>query len=227
VVVAGLWAGRLTGRWPLPRAVLGTAAVAGGTAVVVTAVAGTGFGWVAALGTPVSAHNWSLSSAAGRLGALVLRLAGSDAAAWAADHAIAAWRWFGFAAAAAAALLVWSRRTRLGPVYALGLILGALVVFGPAIRPWYLLWGLIPLAAAAPPGVPRQWSAAACGVLALAVLPDGFGPDLVEIGRAAAGGAVAVAIVLAADLTRPTETVTGTTREGTTTAAAGTAEYPP
>jgi hypothetical protein len=43
------------------------------------------------------------------------------------------------------AALVGTYRARLSPVYGLGIVLVALVAFGPAIRPWYVLWGLVPL----------------------------------------------------------------------------------
>ncbi|MFI6762131.1 polyprenol phosphomannose-dependent alpha 1,6 mannosyltransferase MptB [Micromonospora sp. NPDC050417] len=193
VFVAPLWAGQLAGRWRTPRALAGTAVVAIGTTVVVTAVAGTGYGWIAALDTPVSAANWSLSSALGRATRALLELIGADVA----PHAVSFWRWAGLAVALAAGLLLWLRRDELGPVYALGLGLGALVLFGPAIRPWYLLWGLVPVAAAAAEGRLRRWAALACAGLAVIILPDGFAPGVAELGQALLGGGLAALLVLA------------------------------
>ena len=72
---------RATGRWRELKAGLGTAAVAAGTTVVLTALAGTGFGWIHALGTPASPSNWSLTSALARLTARVLDLIGVGVAA--------------------------------------------------------------------------------------------------------------------------------------------------
>ncbi|MFK3985422.1 polyprenol phosphomannose-dependent alpha 1,6 mannosyltransferase MptB [Micromonospora sp. NPDC050397] len=194
VFVAPLWAGQLTGRWRTVRALAGTAVVAAGTTVAVTALAGTGYGWITALDTPVSAANWSPSSALGRATRTLLELIGADVA----PHAVSFWRWAGLAVALAAGLLLWLRRDELGPVYALGLGLGALVLLGPAIRPWYLLWGLVPIAAAAADGRLRHWAALACAGLAVIILPDGFAPGPAQLGQAVLGGGLATLLVLAA-----------------------------
>lgn len=173
VFVAPLWAARLTGPLARSRAWLATATVSAATAFGVTALAGTGVGWIGALHTPVSSGNWSPSSTMGRLTRLLLEQIGADVA----PHAVTFWRWAGLVAVLGAGSVAWLRRDRLGPVHALGLALGAVVVFGPAIRPWYLLWAVLPLAGSAPERT-RRFCAAACAVLAVAVLPDGFAPDL-------------------------------------------------
>jgi alpha-1,6-mannosyltransferase len=194
VFIAPIWAAQLAGGWARVRAALGTATAATGTAIVVTAVAGTGYGWIGALQTPVSTHNWSLSSALGRATRLLLETIGADVA----SQAMSLWRWIGLAAAMVAGLVVWLRRDQLGPVYALGLGLGGVVVFGPALRPWYLLWGLVPIAAAAPDGPMRRWAAWACGGLAVVILPSGFAPQLSQVGQVALGGGLAVLAVVVA-----------------------------
>lgn len=178
--VASIWSYRLHGRARLVRTGLATATVAAVTTVAATAAAGTGYGWIGALGTPVSAHNWSLTGTLGRL-----------------TGAVPAWRFLGAAAIAVVLLLVWRRRHSLGPVYALGLGLAAVALLGPAIRPWYVLWALFPIAAAAPPGRVRRWAAAGSGVLALAVLPDGFSPDARQLAFAVSGGGLAALALLA------------------------------
>lgn len=198
--VALIWAGQAVGRWPRLKAVGGTALVAVGTAVGVTWIAGTGFGWVGALRTPVTADSWSLTSALGRTTASLL--AAFDASLGTAP--VTGWRLAGMCAAAAAALLVWHRRRAVGPVQGVGLVLGGVVVFGPAVRPWYLLWAVVPLAAAAPFGRAARHAAAASAVLTLVVLPDGFAPDLGTLGFAVIGGCLAVALlVMAAFATQP------------------------
>ncbi|WP_327365189.1 polyprenol phosphomannose-dependent alpha 1,6 mannosyltransferase MptB [Streptomyces sp. NBC_01217] len=177
--VASIWSYRLRGRARLVRTGLATLAVAVATTVAATAATGTGYGWVAALGTPVSAHNWSLTGTLGRL-----------------TGAVPAWRFLGVAAIAAVLLLLWRRRHGLGPVYALGLGLAAVALFGPAIRPWYVLWALFPIAAAAPRGRVRRWAAVGSCVLALVVLPDGFAPDAGQLVLAVSGGGLAVLALL-------------------------------
>lgn len=176
--VVPIWWGQLTGRWRRIRAALAAGTVAAGTTVVVTAVAGTGYGWVGALDTPVSPQNWSLVSGLGHL-----------------TGALSLWRWVGLAAAVACGLALWLRRDRLGPVYAVGLCLGAFVLFGPALRPWYLLWGLVPLAAAAPDGRMRRLAAAACAGFAVVVLPSGFAPGAEQVAQAVLGVAVAAILI--------------------------------
>ncbi|WP_222106044.1 polyprenol phosphomannose-dependent alpha 1,6 mannosyltransferase MptB [Catellatospora sichuanensis] len=174
------------------RALALTAGLAAATTALVTAVTGTGYGWVRSLSTPISAHNWSLSSTVGRITRNLLEAAGSDLAA----SAIPAWRWTGLVAAAAATLLAWHHRRRLGLVYALGLSLAALALLGPALRPWYLLWGLVPIAAAAPPnGRVRRWTALACLALTVTVFPSGFTPSADELAAAVAGALLAVPVV--------------------------------
>ena len=73
----------------------------------------------------------------------------------------------------------WRLRPR--PVYALGLSLAAVAAFGPAIRPWYALWGLFLIAAAAPSTSVRHRVAAVTGVLALATLPSGGPADIGQL----------------------------------------------
>ncbi|MFE9098568.1 polyprenol phosphomannose-dependent alpha 1,6 mannosyltransferase MptB [Streptomyces sp. NPDC007264] len=174
----------------LGRAAATTAAAALATTVVATAVVGTGYGWIAALRTPVSPHNWSPTSVLGRVTAHLLDGLGSGLA----PLAIPVWHGAGLLATAVAVLFVWLR-WRPAPVYALGLSLAAVAVLGPAIRPWYALWGLFLIAAAAPSASVRRRVAAATAVLALAVLPSGGPPDLAQVVLAVSGGVLAVVVL--------------------------------
>lgn len=191
-VVAAVWWQRSSGRTRHLVAVARTAGIAAATTVAVTGLIGTGFGWVSSLSTPISPHSWSLSSAAGRASRAVLQAIGTAADG---EASMRFWAWCGIAAAVAIAAFSWWRRDRLGPVYAIGLGLCALALLGPATRPWYALWGLVPIAAAAPHGAVRRWAAVGCGVLAFLVLPSGFGPDAIQFAYASAGVALAVAVV--------------------------------
>lgn len=178
-----------SGRRPLP-AVLTTAAAAAATTVAATAVAGTGYGWIGALDTPVSPRNWALTSLLGRATGALLDHLGSGLA----PLAVPAWHLLGLAATAAAVLLIWLR-LRPSPVYALGLSLLAVAVFGPAIRPWYVLWGLFLIAAGAPSSSVRHRVAALAVVLALAVLPSGGPADLGQLVLAVSGGVLGVVVL--------------------------------
>ncbi|MGW7258799.1 polyprenol phosphomannose-dependent alpha 1,6 mannosyltransferase MptB [Streptomyces sp. NPDC054834] len=172
------------------RAVLTTSLAAGAATAVATAVAGTGYGWITALDTPVSPHNWALTSLLGRATGALLERLGSDLA----PLAVPAWHVLGLAVTAAAVLLIWMR-LRPAPVYALGLSLAVVAAFGPAIRPWYALWGLFLIAAAAPSTSIRRRVAAVTGVLALAVLPSGGPADTGQLVLAVSGGALAVVVL--------------------------------
>ncbi|MFF0223020.1 polyprenol phosphomannose-dependent alpha 1,6 mannosyltransferase MptB [Streptomyces sp. NPDC004629] len=177
------------GRGPL-RALLTTAGAAGATTVLATAVAGTGYGWIGALDTPVSSHNWALTSLLGRATGALLAHLGSDLA----PLAVPFWHTLGLAATAVAVLLIWLR-LRPRPVYALGLSLAVVAAFGPAIRPWYALWGLFLIAAAAPSTEVRHRVAAVTAALALAVLPSGAPADTGQLLLAVSGGVLAVVVL--------------------------------
>ncbi|MFI9248591.1 polyprenol phosphomannose-dependent alpha 1,6 mannosyltransferase MptB [Streptomyces sp. NPDC053069] len=178
-----------SGRRPLP-ATLTTAGASALTTVAATAVAGTGYGWIGALATPVSPQNWALTSLAGRATGALLEHLGSSLA----PLAVPAWHLLGLAATAVAVALIWLR-LRLRPEYALGLSLLTVAVFGPAIRPWYVLWGLFLIAAGAPDTSVRHRVAALAGVLALAVLPSGGPADPGQLVLAVSGGVLGVVVL--------------------------------
>ncbi|WP_328861316.1 polyprenol phosphomannose-dependent alpha 1,6 mannosyltransferase MptB [Streptomyces sp. NBC_00306] len=178
--------------WPVraPRltAALAVLGISAATTAATTAVTGTGYGWIGALDTPVSPQNWSITSSLGRMTGALLESAGIGLA----QFATPAWHLAGLAATALAILLAWRRHHLRRPVYALGLSLTAVAVLGPAIRPWYVLWGLFLIAAAGPDRSVRRAVAAASAVLALAVLPNGFAPQGPQVALATFGGVLAV-----------------------------------
>nr|WSY57061.1 polyprenol phosphomannose-dependent alpha 1,6 mannosyltransferase MptB [Streptomyces sp. NBC_00886] len=172
------------------KAVTTTVVAVAATTVAATAIAGTGYGWIGALDTPVSAHNWALTSLLGRATGALLEHLGSDLA----PFAVPAWHALGLAVTGVAILAIWLR-LRPSPVYALGLSLAVVAAFGPAIRPWYALWGLFLIAAAAPSTSVRHRVAAVTGVLALAVLPSGGPADIGQLVLAVSGGVLAVVVL--------------------------------
>ncbi|MDO0930849.1 polyprenol phosphomannose-dependent alpha 1,6 mannosyltransferase MptB [Streptomyces sp. DG2A-72] len=179
------------GRSPV-RSVLTTGAAAAVTTVVATTLAGTGYGWIGALKTPVSPQNWALTSLLGRAtGTVLTKLGLGDLA----PLAVPAWHVLGLAATAAAIAAIWLHRPRFSPVYALGLSFAAVVVLGPAIRPWYALWGVFLLAAAAPSSSVRYRLAAVTGVVALLAMPNGLPAGAEELILAVSGGVLAVVVL--------------------------------
>ncbi len=163
------------GRTP---AIIRTTAGAGLAFIVLQAASGLGLGWIAALHTPTTVRNGlSLSTDVGMLLAdpsamAVIRLA---------------------AAAAGCALAGWALLRAPNPVAGLGLALGAIVLCGPVVHPWYLLWPIVPLAA----GMDRPPPAAvrlSVGV-AMFLLPFGA-PGYPEAVVAAVFGTVAGVLYL-------------------------------
>jgi alpha-1,6-mannosyltransferase len=195
VAVAAIWASQLPGRRPGPRAALAVGATAAGVTAAVTAVAGTGYGWAGALSTPISSQNWSLTGMLGRWTAAML--AHDDVGAALAVHL---WRWAGLLATLIVAGLVWTYRNRLGPLSGLGIVLVAVVVFGPALRPWYVIWGLVPLAAATTHPRVRRLLTILCAVLVPMVLPDGFAASAEKVLLAVLGALIGIAVFVAVRL---------------------------
>ncbi|MCA1217448.1 polyprenol phosphomannose-dependent alpha 1,6 mannosyltransferase MptB [Streptomyces sp. 8L] len=188
--VAALWAPGLTGRARTVRAVAMTAVLALATTALATALARTGYGWLGSLATPVSSGNWSLTSGLGRITAAALApLPGGEGLA---RLSIPLWRGLGLAGTAALALAAWLRRDRLGAVHALALSLLAVFLLGPALRPWYALWGLVLVGASAPAGRLRTGAAALGGALAFVLMPDGLPPGGLQLALAVCGGVLAV-----------------------------------
>lgn len=144
--------------------------VAAVTGVLVTAWTGLGWGWVHTLGT--GSARLSIFSPVTGVGVLV-------------DHGL---RWLGvvetpgevtrwvfaasFAVAGLVSLTLLLRAHHLGPMRALGLALVAVVALAPVVQPWYLLWGLVLLAAVGGERVLLAMGALSV-VLCLTLLPNG------------------------------------------------------
>ena len=152
------------------RTALLVTTVAGATGAVMTWWTGLGWGWVHTLGT--GSAKLSIFSPVTGIGVLV-------------DHAL---RWLGvvdtpgevtrwvfavsFAVAGLVALTLLLRAHHLGPMRALGLAMVAVVALAPVVQPWYLLWGLVLLAAVGGERVLLALGALSV-VLCLTLLPNG------------------------------------------------------
>jgi alpha-1,6-mannosyltransferase len=134
---------------------------------------GVGLGWLKTLDIPQLIRSWmSVTTDLGMIGGQV------GIAARLGDHTdavLAVSRNIGLAASAVLVvmLLFAVLRGRVEPITGMGTALGAVVLLGPVVHPWYLLWAAIPLAATR--GLPRYRRAAlaASAVLALLVPPTG------------------------------------------------------
>jgi alpha-1,6-mannosyltransferase len=175
-------------------------AVAVGVYVVIGFGTGLGFGWVHTQGTANEIRSWmSLSTDLGQLAGQVGILAGLG------DHTdttLGITRGVGgIAIAAVIAWLLWlCLKGRVEPVTGVGVGLGAVVLLGPVVHPWYLLWAAIPLAATR--GMPRyrRFALAASAVIAVMVPPTGadFNFRAYQLPFAILAGAVMLLVALVA-----------------------------
>ena len=143
--LAWVWARHLTGRAVLLRASLRTAAVSLASVAVLTAVTGLGFGWINQLNASGRVITW-LSLPTG-LGLLASIPTGITDVITSENPVIIAFRAGGQVVTALVLLWLWLRAGRTGPIRALGIGLLALVLLGPVVQPWYVLWGLTVVAA--------------------------------------------------------------------------------
>lgn len=134
---------------------------------------GLGYGWATTLNTANAIKSWmapmtALGFGAGGLG-ILLGLGNHI------DAAITVSRMVGtlLGPLLAAKLLLDSFRWRLRPMIGLGAALGAVLVFGATVQPWYLLWAALPLAVAAGNIRFRAMATAISAVFALALPPTG------------------------------------------------------
>ena len=107
-------------------------------------VAGVGLGWVASLSTPGSVRTWlSPPTALGMLVGGVLDWTGLGTV----DGAVGFFRGLAMLIGAIIALYLVLRPQGRSPVRGAALVLLTIVVLGPVVQPWYLLWALPLLAA--------------------------------------------------------------------------------
>ncbi|WP_085914666.1 MULTISPECIES: polyprenol phosphomannose-dependent alpha 1,6 mannosyltransferase MptB [Pseudonocardia] len=177
----------------------GGAAAFAAVASVTSVLTGTGFGWMRSVGTPGMLWSWMAPTnwfgfAVGGIGALF----GADLTA----PMIAAGRVAGTVLAVAGIAFVLYRQLhgRIDPVPACGAVLGLIVVFGPVLHPWYLLWAVLPLAASPLTTRAHTRIAVVSGVFAVLLPPlagdHGDRPGTLVAGYATAALIVGIAFVL-------------------------------
>lgn len=188
---------RLGGGWArFVAAGLGMVAAAVAVSVVTSLAGGAGFGWVQALGTPSKVNSWMAPT--NWPGYLAGAVFGPEIG----QAMISSARIAGLVLILCGIAVVLRRQLRGGvsEVTALGMMMSLIVVLGPVIQPWYLLWAVLPLAACLPAGPWRTRVAVLVGVFALLVPPlagnfTGHVPELVAayvLGLALVGGAALV-----------------------------------
>ncbi|MFP5071471.1 polyprenol phosphomannose-dependent alpha 1,6 mannosyltransferase MptB [Pseudonocardia nantongensis] len=134
---------------------------------------GLGFNWLKGLSAPSAIRSWfSVTTDLGMLGGQIGRLFGLG------DHSEATLtlaRGLGWAVIAVVVvwLLLACLRGKLDPVTGTGAGLGAVVLLGPVVHPWYLFWALLPLVATRAMPRYRRAVIALSAVIALLVPPTG------------------------------------------------------
>ncbi|HEY6798801.1 MAG TPA: polyprenol phosphomannose-dependent alpha 1,6 mannosyltransferase MptB [Kineosporiaceae bacterium] len=174
-VVVPAMSRRLRGRYPMARGGLAVAATAVLTVATVTVLMGTWYGWVSALSDTARIRNGL--SITTNVGIVINALAWFVGQGTGSVDVVGVAREVGVATAAVLTLLVLAR-TRGRPVYALALIMFSVVLLGPVVHPWYLLWGIVPLAVSTRD--PRVVTRVALLIIGLVLYPmpwgEGFSP---------------------------------------------------
>ncbi|MGH3625622.1 MAG: polyprenol phosphomannose-dependent alpha 1,6 mannosyltransferase MptB, partial [Sciscionella sp.] len=143
--------------------------------VVTTAVSagsGLGFSWIPALDVPSRVDSWMAPT--NEIGFLIGGI-GSLLGAHITQSAIRVAELLGAVVAVVLGVrLIWAAfRARVHPLRALGLLLALVLVCGPAVQPWYLLWAVVPLAAVVHLGRSRTMLVAVVAVVAVILPPTG------------------------------------------------------
>jgi alpha-1,6-mannosyltransferase len=195
VMVARRWGAR-------PRDLLRSALLMSGLAaaviVIVSLGTGLGFGWTGALGTPGLIKSWlSPMTALGFMGGGLSVLLGLGNHT---ESTISLMRLFGEVLSVVICVrLLWSAfKGRIHPIVGLGLCLGAVVALGPTVQPWYLLWAVVPLAAAVGASRFRTIAAATSACVAMVIPPNGatFDGRAFVLPQAYLAAAIVVALVV-------------------------------
>ena len=127
------------------RPLLAGAVVSTAVLLVCTYWAGFGFGWVKNLATPGTVRSWAAPATA--LGMAITGLCHSLGFDVSMAPILSVTRLLGLLTAVGIAVLLLWRSQRRGWVRSLGMSLLLFVVLGPVVQPWYLVWGLMVLAA--------------------------------------------------------------------------------
>ena len=140
-----LWAGSRAGWGRRVGAWVAVAAVAALTFAATAVIAGVGWGWISALGTPGEVRTWLSPPTA--LGMLTGGIGQAIGLADTNDAFVTIFRAVGTVAALIAVAWLALRPQGRSPVRGAAWAFTAVVVLGPVVQPWYLLW-LLPLFAA-------------------------------------------------------------------------------
>ncbi|WP_165777645.1 polyprenol phosphomannose-dependent alpha 1,6 mannosyltransferase MptB [Amycolatopsis antarctica] len=139
-------------------------------AAVGSLLSGLGFGWLGTLGTSGGVNSWMAPT--NWFGFLTGGI-GSLFGAQITQTMIGVGRIIGYVLIVSGLIVVIRRQLqgRIPDVAALGAMLGLVVVFGPVVQPWYVLWAAIPFALCLPSGRARTALAAALTIFSVLIPP--------------------------------------------------------
>ena len=121
------------------------AAISIGVLLVTTAMAGFGFGWVKNLATPGTVRSWAAPATG--LGMAITKIANGVGIDVSMAPILSVTRLLGLLTAMGVSVYLLWTCDRDNWVRRLGMSLLLFVVLGPVVQPWYLVWGIIVLAA--------------------------------------------------------------------------------
>ena len=115
------------------------------TLSVTSWMAGFGFGWVRNLLSNGTVRSWAAPATG--IGLSITKLASLFGLHWSEDVVLTVTRSVGLAVAVSSSLWLLWHSTKRGWLRSLGVALVLFVILGPVVQPWYLVWGLLLLAA--------------------------------------------------------------------------------
>jgi hypothetical protein len=115
------------------------------TLSVTSWMAGFGFGWVRNLLSNGTVRSWAAPATG--IGLSITKLASLLGLHWSEDVVLTVTRSVGLAVAVGSSLWLLWHSTKRGWLRSLGVALVLFVILGPVVQPWYLVWGLLLLAA--------------------------------------------------------------------------------
>jgi Glycosyltransferase family 87 len=115
------------------------------TLSVTSWMAGFGFGWVRNLLSNGTVRSWAAPATG--IGLSVTKLANGLGLRWSEDAVLTVTRSVGLAVAVGSSMWLLWHSTKRGWLRSLGVALVLFVMLGPVVQPWYLVWGLLVLAA--------------------------------------------------------------------------------
>jgi alpha-1,6-mannosyltransferase len=171
-------------------------AIAAVGVVVICLGTGFGFGWISTLDVAGTVKSWmSPPTALGFLGAgtgIMLGLGNHT------EAMIAVTRLLGQGVSLViTVLLLWrSFKGRIKAMNGLGASLGAILVLGPVLQPWYVLWAALPLATAVVGQKFRLFAAVTSAIIAVILPPTGsaFDGRAYTVPQAVAGAVITFAV---------------------------------